>query len=62
MFANYLFSCFYRKRPNPEKKEMMRNDGIENMNVRVTEKNTDSLCSDISVERESTRSYRYNPN
>ena len=58
-FAKYL-SCFCRKRPIPEISE------IENMNVRVTEHNTDSLCSQTSVnsiDRESCiKNYIYNPN
>jgi len=43
MFKKY-FSCFYRKKTKLDEKIIQF--VIENMNVHVTEHNTDSFCSE----------------
>jgi len=45
MFKKYFY-CFYRKRTKLDEKILKIE--IENMNVRVTEYNTDSFCSETS--------------
>ena len=61
MLAKYL-SCFCRKQ-RATKHDNKVNHALESMNVRVTENNTDSLCSEYSVDiRDSFKNYKCNPN